>query len=113
MRPPALSSSQLQLASQLEVERARVSTVNSYAVFTHNQVWLNDKLYMRLWNAGDFCAVRAAPQFYKAGRERSEPQGNAWLRSVVIEFDETYSGLVRSVLVYYLLWVYVPRNSCY
>ena len=99
MRPPALSSSQ-QLASQLEAERARVSTVNSYAVFTHNQVWLNDKLHMRLWNAGDFCAVRAAPQFYKAGRERSEPQRNAWLRSVVIEFDEAYSGLVRSSVLF-------------
>ena len=96
MRPPALSLSQLQVASQLEAERARASTVNSFALFTHTQAWLNDALYLRLWNAGDFCALKAAPAFYKAGRERSEPQGNAWLRAVVIEFDEAYTGLVCS-----------------
>ena len=116
MRPPALSLSQLQVASRLEAERSRASTVNSFVVFSHTQVWLNDAIYMRLWNAGDFCSIRAAPEFYKAGRERSEPQGNVWLRGIVIEFDEAYTGLVCSSTINLLCVIVLFTSyivSCY
>lgn len=93
---PALNAAQLKVASRLEAERASSakSKCAPTQIFAPQQIWLDDAFYIRLWNAGDLCAIKDVPQFYSAGRERNEPQGNAWLRALVIEFDEAYSGLV-------------------
>lgn len=97
IRPPNLTPYQLQEAKRLENERpeSASTTPRNYALFAGNRFWLDDTIYIRLWRPGDLCAIKDAPQFFSAaGRERTDPQGSSWLRAVVVEFDEAYSGLV-------------------